>query len=161
MQPIRRACVLEDQGLPVSIRQGVWMTKRHLKEVAPLWLVWMGIRLLWVPFGLLILIVLSPILLLTVVAGAGLGGAPAALAAVFFSLFFGGITPWIMGALAGLPIFVVVTISPFVFLNGLVEVYMSCIWTLAYRELRALERVMPVPAPVPQMPLSPVHGAVG
>jgi hypothetical protein len=157
LQTIRRACVLEDQSLLTSIRQGVTMTKHHLKEVGLLWLVWMGIRLVWAPVGALILILLTPVLLLTILAGVALGGVPAALVTAITSLFMRGATPWIMGALAGIPIFIVVMASPMLFVSGLVEIYKSCIWTLAYRDLRAMER--PVQAPVPQIPLAPAHGA--
>lgn len=137
LQPIRRACVLEHQGLLASIRQGVRMTKDHLKDVGLIWLIWMGIRLIWIPIALLLLILLAPVLLLMVLAGVALGGVPAVIVAAIASLFEAGVTPWIMGALAGLPILVVVTISPLLFVSGFVEVYTSSIWTLAYRDLRA------------------------
>ncbi len=47
LQTIRRACVLEKQSLLASIRQGVMFTKHHLKEISPLWLVWMGLRFIF------------------------------------------------------------------------------------------------------------------
>jgi hypothetical protein len=50
-----------------------------------------------------------------------------------------GATPWIMGLLVGLPIFIVVMLSPILFVSGLVEIYKSSIWTLAYRDLKAME----------------------
>jgi hypothetical protein len=156
MQPIRRFCVLEDQGLLASVRQGITLTKHHMKDVVPLWLIWMGIRLLWVPLGILILILLAPIFLLTTLAGVAMGGVPAALVAAIANLFVGGVTPWIMGALAGVPIFIVVMISPMLFVSGLVEIYKSTIWTLAYRDLRALESTVQVP--VSQAPLAVAHG---
>jgi hypothetical protein len=156
LQPIRRACVLEEQSLLASIRQGVTMTRRHLREIGPLWLTWMGIRLLWVPLGALLLVLLAPILLLTTLAGVAAGGAPAALVAGIAGQYASEITSWIMGGLIGFPIFIVVTISPLLFLSGLVEVYKSTIWTLAYRELRARES--PVPSPAAQS-LTPAQGA--
>ncbi len=159
LQPIRRACVLEQQGLLASIRQGALMTRHHLKEVGLLWLLWIGIRLLWVPLGVLVLILLAPVLLLTIMAGAVLGFVPAALVGVAAAVFVPGATPWIMGALAGLPLFIVVMIAPLLFVSGLVEIYKSCLWTLGYRDLRALEA--PVQAPTPQRPLAPAHGAAG
>jgi len=157
LQPIRRACVLEEQGLLASIRQGVRMTRDHLKEVGLVWLVWMGIRLLWLPLSVLIVILLAPVLLLTIMAGAVLGGVPAALVGVVSSLFTSGATPWIMGALAGLPIFVPVMLSPMLFVTGLAKIYMSSIWTLAYRDLRAMES--PVAATARQMPHASARSA--
>jgi len=145
MQPIRRACVLEDQGLFTSVRQGITLTKHHLKDVIPLWLVWMGIRLLWVPLGIMILILLAPVLLLTTLVGVVVGSVPAALVGGISRLFMPGVTPWIMGALAGIPIFIVVLISPMLFVSGLVEIYKSSMWTLAYRDLKAMEALVHEP----------------
>jgi hypothetical protein len=139
LQTIRRACVLEKQSLLASIRQGILLTKHHLKDVAPLWLVWMGLRLIWVFLIVPVLILFIPFLLLTIPLGALLGGGPAALVAGITALFMEGYTPWIMGALVGLPIFIVVMISPILFVSGLVEIYKSSIWTLAYRELKVME----------------------
>jgi hypothetical protein len=102
-------------------------------------------------------ILLVPLFLLTTLAGVALGGVPAVSVAAIINLFMGGATPWIMGALVGVPIFIVVMASPMLFVSGLVEVYMSSIWTLAYRDLRALES--PVQSPVTQAPLVPTDSA--
>jgi hypothetical protein len=156
LQPIRRACVLEDQGLLVSIQQGAWMTTHHLKDIGPLWLIWMGIRLLWVPVGMVILIVLIPVLALTTLIGVAAGGVPGILVTGMAIPFTSPITAWIMGLMAGLPFFIVVLISPLLFVNGLVETYLSSVWTLAYRQLKALEHS--IPAPASPRPLTPVPG---
>jgi hypothetical protein len=147
-QPIRRACALEDQSLLASIRQGVRMTKDHLKEVGLIWLIWIGIRLLWVPLGAMVIVLLAPVLLFTILGGVALGGVPAALVAAATSSFTSGTTASVMGALVGLPIFAVVTLAPMLFVSGFVEVYKSCIWTLAYRDLKAAKS--PIRTPVLQ-----------
>jgi hypothetical protein len=69
-----------------------------------------------------------------------------------------GATPWIMGTLAGLPIFFIVTILPLLFVSGLKEIYLSSIWTLTYGELRAND--LPAPAPMSQMPPGAPHTAM-
>ena len=158
MQPIRRACVLEDQGLLASIRLGITLTKRHLMDVGVLWLVWISIQALWVPLSIMILILISPVFLLTVLAGVVVGIVPASLVASFSYLFVGGITPWIMGALVGTPLLFVVTVSPMLFVSGLVEILKSTIWTLAYRDMKAMES--PVQVPVSQSPLVAAHSTV-
>jgi hypothetical protein len=152
LQTVRRACVLEKQSLLTSIRQGIRLTKHHLKKIAPVWLIWMGLRLLWVPFLVPIMILLFPIFLLAIILGVAAGSLPAVLVAIIAALFMGGATPWIMGALAGLPIFILVMISPILFVSGFVEIYKSSIWTLAYRDLKALDSTVQVP--VSQAPLS-------
>jgi len=155
MQPIRRLCVLEDQGLLASIRQGITLTKHHLMDVGLVWLVWISIQALWVPLSIMILILISPVFLLTVLAGVVVGIVPAALVASFSYLFVGGITPWIMGAIVGTPLLFVVTVSPMLFISGLVEIYKSSVWTLAYHDLKAMES--PVQVPVSQSPLVAAH----
>jgi hypothetical protein len=155
IQIIRRFCVLEQQGLLASIRQGVRLTKHHLKDVTPLWLVWMGLRLIWVFLIVPVMLLFIPFLLLTIPLGALLGGGPAALVAGMTALFMDGATPWIMGALVGLPIFIVVMISPILFVGGLVEIYKSSIWTIAYRDLKAMELPAQVPVSQAQVLLKP------
>ena len=155
IQIIRRFCVLEQQGLLASIRQGVRLTKHHLKDVTPLWLVWMGLRLIWVFLIVPVMLLFIPFLLLTIPLGALLGGGPAALVAGMTALFMEGYTPWIMGALVGLPIFIVVMISPILFVGGLVEIYKSSIWTIAYRDLKAMELPAQVPVSQAQVLLKP------
>ncbi len=146
LQPIRRACVLEKQSLVASIRQGIRMMKHNLKELGLIGLIWLGIRPVWVPVAGIILLLLVPILLMTTLLGVAVGGVPAILVAGIASLFTDGLTTWIMGGLAGLPIFVVIMISPMLFFSGLMEVYLSSIWTLAYCDLRAVKRVVEEPA---------------
>jgi len=150
LQPIRRACALEDQSLGASVRQGLSLTRRNLKEVGLLWLVWIGIRVLWAPIGAAVLIILTPVLLLTILLGGIVSSIPAVLIGITARIFVGGLTPWLMGALAGLPVFIVVMISPMLFVSGFVEIYKSCIWTLAYRDLKALKVTAPAPVPLPQ-----------
>jgi len=94
-----------------------------------------------------VLVVLLPVILLFIVAGLALGAVPAVVVGGLLSLFFEGAVPWIVGAVAGLPVFVLVMIAPMLFLGGLVEVVKSSLWTLAYRDLRALETAEREPAP--------------
>lgn len=157
MQNIRRACVLEEQSFLASIRQGAMMTRNHLKEVSLVWLVWVGIRIGLVPLGILVLIILVPILIITILGGVALGAVPATIVALIASSFTSEATSVIIGILAGLPIFILVMISPIVFVGGFVEVYLSTIWTLAYRDLKAMQQQ--VPAVAPQSQVLPASGS--
>ena len=150
LQPIRRACVLEDQSLGASIRQGARLTRRHFKEAGLLWLVWMGIRLLWSLVGTVVVILLAPALFVTFLLAVVLGGIPIVVIAMVAHVFMSGLTPWLMGALAGLPVFMVVLVSPVLLVSGWVEIYKSAIWTLAYRDLKALEISAREPVRAPQ-----------
>jgi hypothetical protein len=155
LQPIRRACALEDQSLWASIRQGLSLTRHHFKEVGLLWLSWMGIRALWSLVGTLVVILLAPVLFVTFLLAGVLGGIPAVVMAMVAHVFMGGVTPWVMGTLVGLPIFILVMISPILFVGGLVEIYKSSIWTLAYRELKTREQMVPMPSSPQPVTLAP------
>ena len=50
-----------------------------------------------------------------------------------------GNIPWILAALVGLPILMLLVSIPTLFLSGLMQVYISSVWTLTYRDLRAME----------------------
>jgi hypothetical protein len=51
--------------------------------------------------------------------------------------------PWVFAAIIGLPFFFVVAFSPIFLVNGWGQIYQSNVWTLTYRELKALETVAP------------------
>jgi hypothetical protein len=147
VQVIRRACGVDGLGVIASIRQGFAVARRHLKETVVVWLLWIGIRLLWMLALVPVFLVLLPVTLLFIVAGAVLGAVPALLVGGLLTLFFEGWVAWTVGALAGLPVFFLVMLAPMLFVGGLVEVAKSSMWTLAYRELRALESAEREPVP--------------
>jgi hypothetical protein len=136
---MRRACALEGLGVIASIRRGLALVKGNLKEVGVVWLFWIGMRLVWMFSLVPVMILIFPITLLFIVAGAVFGGLPAAALGGLLTPFLQGPFPWIVGGVVGLPIFMLVMIAPMLFLGGLVEVLKSSTWTLAYRELRAAE----------------------
>ena len=144
---IRRACAIEGLGVLASIRRGLAVVKAHLKEVVVVWLMWLGVRIAWMAAAVVVTILIFPVILLFIVAGAILGGLSAVTVGALLSPFLGDVAPWIAGAIVGLPIFILVTSAPMLFLGGLVEVLKSSTWTLAYRELRALESAAPQTLP--------------
>jgi hypothetical protein len=152
VQVARRASSVEDLGAWASIRRGVATVRSRFREVGVVWLLWIAIRVLWMAAMIPILIVLTPIFLLSLLGGVLAGAVPALVVGVLLAPFLGGPFPWIVGALAGLPIMILVTISPMLFLSGLVEVGKSGLWTLAYRELLVLERAGATQVAVPGAP---------
>ena len=138
-----RTCALEELGVIEAIRQGFSVVRRHLRDVVIMWLIMVGVQIGLTIVMIAGVIVLFPIILLLIVAGGVLGGAPALLVGGLASLFFEGAVPWILGAAIGIPIFILVVAVPWLFLGGLVEVFKSSVWTLTYRELRALEDIGP------------------
>ena len=156
MRFFRRVCALEELGVIESIRQGFDFVRQHLKDVGIMWLIMVGLGLGW-------MIVMIPVTILLVVVGAMVGGFPALLVGGLASLPFEGAVPWILAAAVGIPIFILVVAVPGLFLGGLAEVFKSSVWTLTYRELRALEGVggvsdtggqrqaRPLPTPTPML----------
>jgi len=144
-----RACALEGLGVIESIREGFGIVRRHLKDVVIMWLIMIGIRIGWAIAVIATVIVLFPVILLLIVVGALIGGVPALLVGGLGSLFLEGPVPWIVGAIVGLPVFILVMAAPWVFLGGLMEVFKSSTWTLTYRELRALESLETEPDELP------------
>jgi hypothetical protein len=156
MQPVRRACVIDGMGVFASIGAGVAMLRRHLKDVGITWLIWIGIRILWAPVSLVVAVILLPVLLASVLAGMVAGASAGGLAGAIAAPFVHGPTAWIIGAIAGLPVFVLVVILPLLFIAGWVEIYKSSLWTLAYRELRGVEGALETARP--NRPLAPAQG---
>jgi len=144
MHFFRRACALEELGVIESIRQGCGVVRQHLKDVAIMWLIMFGLGIGWT-------ILMIPVTILLVFVGGVLGGLPALLVGGLASLASEGAMPWILAAIVGLPIFILVVAVPGLFLGGLAEVFKSSAWTLTYRELRALESLETEPAPLPEL----------
>ena len=80
-------------------------------------------------------------------AGTVLGGLPALLAGGLASTASTGETPVFLALAVGGSIFLLVLVSPLVFLGGLREVFLSSMWTLTYRELRPLTSFERKPLP--------------
>ncbi|HUX75921.1 MAG TPA: hypothetical protein VMY40_04695 [Anaerolineae bacterium] len=139
----RRACALEGLGVIESIRQGLGVVRRHLLDVGLMWLIMLGVQIGLTIATIALVIVLFPVIIALLILGGVLGGVPALLVGGLASLFLEGAVPWVLAALIGIPIFALVVSVPWLFLGGLVEVFKSSVWTLTYRELRALEGLEP------------------
>lgn len=135
---IRRACAIDQIGPLSSISRGLSLVKSQPLEVFITWLIWMGVRIIATVAVMPLLLVLLPLVLVTIFLGALLGVLPLIVVGGMTSLFFAGPFPWILGAMIAIPVFILVVISPFLCVGGLVEVYKSSMWTMAYRQLKVL-----------------------
>ncbi len=156
MQPARRACALDGLGVFASIRAGIAILRRNFRDVGITWTVWIAIRILWAPLGLVVALILAPAVLVALLVGVAAGGLVTALVAAGRAPLVHGITPWILGVLLGLPVFALVTMLPLLLVSGWVELYKSNLWTLTYRELRGRESTPE--AAQPNRPLNPAQG---
>jgi hypothetical protein len=131
-----RAIALEELGVFDSIRRGWQIVRGRIWDVVIMGLILFGI-------GLVFFILMIPVTLAVIAAAALLGGVPGLLAGVLTNLFVQGATPWMIGALIGLPLFFLILSLPLNFISGLLEAYSSSTWTLTYREVVAMETVEP------------------
>lgn len=145
---ILRACAIEGLGVGRSIRRGFALTKARLGDVLVLWLISQAVRLGGMILAVPALVLASPVMAAFLPVGVLAGGVPAAIAGGILSASYQGVAPWIMGVIIGLPIFILITLAPILFLNGLLEAFKSAFWTGGFRELR-----QPAPASSPSVAL--------
>ena len=131
MEIMRRVCVLRSTGVMDAIRQGWQMVRRNLKDVAILWLILIGIQ---IGFFIITIPIVLVLVAIGLVAGGGVGVAVYLLVQSLVSVTAG----WVMAAIIGGLLFILILALPLLFLGGLKETYLSTTWTLAYRELNAL-----------------------
>ncbi len=149
-----RKAALEETTLGESFRQGWAMFKRNWKSAALMWLVMLGIG---IGFGIVAMIaffLLIPTYLIMAIPGAVVAVVPGALAFGITSIFTGEIWPWIVGFIVALPIFMIVATAPMTFLQGLYMLFDANVWTISYREMKALEALAPAPTTEEVPPLA-------
>ena len=129
---IFRVCALGERGVIDSFRVGFDFIKAHLGDTVVMWLIMIGLQISWV-------IVMIPIVVFLAVVGGVVGLLAGLSVGGLTALIAEGAVPWIAGFAVGLPLFILIMAPPLVFLGGLAEVFKSSVWTLTYRELRALE----------------------
>lgn len=161
MRFFRRACVTEGLGVTASIRRGYSVARRDWSNVVVVWLIMRGIGIGWAIASLILCVVLLPLfillVLLGIVAGGFAGGLPALVAygvASLASTAPGSWVPYIaaggVGIAIGLPLFILIAGVPWSFVNGLMAVFGSSVWTQTYRELRARRDAEAAPLPEPE-----------
>jgi hypothetical protein len=147
-----RKAALEDKGTKAAFREGWDMFKRNWKSALLMWLILTGIKigvgiamflatLLLIPAFIILLI---PAILVAAVPGLVVFG----IASIFGNVIVAGV----LGAIVFLPVFFFILFSPVTFLNGLYMVYDSNAWTLAYREMKALNLMAPAAPATPAAP---------
>jgi hypothetical protein len=130
----RRVCALEDLGVRDSLRRGYEIVKGRLGDIFMMGVIMFGLGLVWA-------LVVIPVFLAIVVLAALVAGLPALLAGSIAGFFTTGHTPWIVAAIVGGPIFLILVILPSTLIGGWQNVFSSATWTLTYREALALEQI--------------------
>ena len=138
-----RACALENLTVRESLSRGFQMARQNWKNIGIMWLVMIGLGIVWMIVSVIAFVLTIPVVAVTAVAGALVAVIPALLAGGLTSLFLNGWLPWIVGALFALPLFFTIAFSPWLLLQGWQTVFTSTVWTLVYRELKALPALTP------------------
>ncbi len=133
-----RVSALEDVGVRESLRRGFQMAREQWKNIGIMWLVMIGLGIAWAIVSVIAVIVLLPVVLVTIVAAALAAAIPVLVVYGLASLFLSGWLPWAVGVLFALPLFFTVAFSPWLLLGSWQTVFTSTVWTLVYRELKAL-----------------------
>jgi hypothetical protein len=136
-----RACVLEDLGVLAAIRQGWRGVWQHLRDTGLMWLIVTGAHLTWT-------FVSAPLVVALIGTGLILGGLPGVAAGGLVDVFAAEDTAIAVGLALGVPLFLLILVAPLVLLSGLLEVFLSALWTLTYRELRTMQAVERETVPV-------------
>jgi hypothetical protein len=147
-----RAVALDGVGVNAALRSGWAMFRRNWKSAGLMWLVTVGI---WIAVGILGLVVfflLIPTYLVMLIPAALVAALPALIAFGITRIFAGGPLTWIIALLAALPFFFVILFAPLLLVVGWYRIYESNIWTLTYREIKALESLTPPSAPAEGTP---------
>jgi hypothetical protein len=145
-----RAAALENTGIGESFRSGWAMFKRNWKSAGLMWLVMVGIGIGVGIAGLIVFFILIPAYLVLILPAAIVATIPGLIVFGITSIFASGPLAWILGLLAAVPFFLVIVFIPLSFVSGWYVIYESNVWTLTYREMKALESV--VPAEVQALP---------
>jgi len=147
-----RACALENLGVRESLSRGFQMARENWKNIGLMWLVMIGLGIVWAIVSIIAIILTIPVVLVTAVAGALVAVIPVLLAGGLTSLFLHGWLPWIVGALFVLPLFFTIAFSPWILLGSWQTVFVSTVWTLVYRELKALPALTSLGVDVTPLP---------
>jgi hypothetical protein len=144
-----RVAVLEDTGVGESLRRGFAMVREHWKSVGIMWLVMIGLGIAWIVVSIIAIIVTIPVVIITTIVATAVAAIPYLLLVGLFSLFLGGPLPWIAAALFVLFPFFTIAFSPWLLLGSWQTVFTSTVWTLTYREIKALPAIAPEAELVP------------
>jgi len=141
-----RAAALEDTRIGESFQRGWAMFKANWKSAALMWLVMLGIGIGVGIAGIIVFFLLIPVFIVLLLPAALVAAIPGFIAFGITSIFSSGVWAWIIAILVAAPFFLLVLFAPLTFVNGWYKIFESSIWTLAYREMKALGLNLPVEA---------------
>jgi hypothetical protein len=143
---IRRAS-LEEASIGDSFRDGWNLFKSNWKSAALMWLVMLGIGIGYGIAGIVLFFLLIPLYLILLVPAVLVAAIPGAIAFGIASIFTTTLVAGIVAAVVAVVPFFLVLFAPMVLMGGWYHIYTSSVWTLTYREMKALQTIHPEPLP--------------
>ncbi|MEW6092814.1 MAG: hypothetical protein AB1531_02505 [Chloroflexota bacterium] len=138
-----RAAALEETRVGESFRRGWAMFKRNWKSAALMWLVMLGIGIGFGIVSMIVFFLLIPVYVILLIPAVIVAAIPGLIVFGIASLFTSAILAGIIGLVIALPFFFTVLFAPLALISGWYMIYESSVWTLTYREIKALEGLAP------------------
>lgn len=133
-----RASALEDVGVQESFSRGWALVRENWKSVGLMWIVMVGLGIVWAIASIILIVLTLPVVLVTAAIAFAISVLPALLLVGLFHLFLGNVLAWVLGIVFVLPLFFTIAFSPWLVLGSWQAVFTSTVWTLTYREVKAL-----------------------
>jgi len=137
-QFVWRVSALEDVGVQESFSRGWALVRENWKSVGLMWLVMIGLGIAWVIASIILFFISIPLLLVTGAIAFVISAIPALVLVGLFHLFLGNVLAWVLGIVMVLPLFFTIAFSPWWLVGSWQSVFTSSVWTLTYREIKAL-----------------------
>jgi hypothetical protein len=151
-----RAAALEEKRVGDSFRRGWAMFKGNWKSALLMWLVMLGIGIGFGVASMILVFLFIPVYLILLLPAVIVAAIPGGIAFGIASIFASPIVAGIVAVLVALPFFMLVILAPLTLVGGLYRIFESSIWTLTFREMKALESLQPeITAEVPVPPAEP------
>ncbi len=139
-QFIVRKTALENSGVMDSFKLGWLMFKNNWKSALLMWLIMLGIGIGAMVSIMILTFFLIPVFILLLIPAAVTAAIPGLIAWGIASLFTGAPLSWIIALVVAMPFFILVVGSPMVLVSGWMKTFESSAWTMAYRDILALEK---------------------
>ncbi|MFZ6030229.1 MAG: DUF7544 domain-containing protein [Chloroflexota bacterium] len=142
-----RAAALENLGVLASFRQGWRVFKSNWKSAGLMWLVMLAIGIGFAIAGFILFFLFIPVYVIMALPAAIVAFLPGITVFGIISVLFSSVpVALIIAAIVALPLFFMVMFSPLLLVSGWYHLYQSNVWTLTYREIKALENAaLPLP----------------
>jgi hypothetical protein len=149
-----RAVTLDGMDVKASLKNGWEMFKRNWKSAGLMLLVMAGIGIVFGIAGLILFFLLIPAYLVLLIPAAIVSSIPALLAYGISNIFAHAPVTWIITGLAAIPFFFTILFAPLILFSGWFKIFESNVWTLTYREIKAMEGLA-----APELPAEGAKGA--